>query len=82
MLTEYIKEAMARATYELVDGKWVGEIPDLQGVWTFADTREACQEDLREGLEVWIILKLKDSDKLPVLGDIDLNQVGELVEID
>lgn len=81
MLTAYIKQAMARATYDLVDGKWVGEIPPLQGVWTFADTKEACEKDLREALEVWIILKLKDNDKLPILEDIDLNQVEERVEI-
>ena len=82
MLTGYIRKAMECATYELVDDKWVGEISPLEGVWTFADTKDVCQKDLQESLEVWIILKLKDGDRLPSLGSIDLNKVGELVEVD
>ena len=81
MLTQYIKAAMALAAYELVDGKWVGEIQALPGVWTFASAKGDCRKDLQGALEEWIILKLKGGDKLPILGGVDLNLTEEYVEI-
>jgi predicted RNase H-like HicB family nuclease len=73
MLTEYIQAAMRRAKYELLgDGTFFGEIPDCQGVWGNADTLKACQEDLQDALEGWIVLGLRLGHSLPVIDDIDL----------
>jgi len=57
---------MLQATYEtLADGTFYGEIPDFQGVYANAKTREACREELREVLEGWIALGLRLRHSLP-----------------
>lgn len=75
MLTAYINAAMRKARYEILpDGEgYFGTIEGLQGVWANADTLEACQEELREVLEEWIVLGLKMGHALPVIDGIELN---------
>jgi predicted RNase H-like HicB family nuclease len=75
MLTEYIRAAMHRATYEILpnDRTFWGEIPGFQGVWANADSLEACRDELEEVLEEWMLFRLKNSLALPVVGGIDLN---------
>ena len=66
MLTEYISRKLNQAQYKILDdGSYFGKIPELQGVWASAKTLEKCRETLREVLEEWLILKLKDKDKIP-----------------
>jgi predicted RNase H-like HicB family nuclease len=66
MLTEYIVQKLSRARYKILyDRTYFGEIPGLQGVWASEKTLEKCRETLREVLEEWLILKLKDKDKIP-----------------
>jgi len=74
MLTKYIEAAMKKAHYELIeDGTFWGNIPGFQGVWGNGPTLEECREDLRGGLEGWLLLKLWDNDDdIPVLGRISL----------
>jgi len=75
MLTDYIKAAMKRAKYEIIDdpNPFYGEIPDLPGVWANGPTLEACRDELEEVIEEWILLGIKFGDPLPVLDGIDLN---------
>ncbi|MBM3328770.1 MAG: type II toxin-antitoxin system HicB family antitoxin [Calditrichaeota bacterium] len=75
MLTAYIKAAMKRAKYEIIDdpNPFYGEIPDLPGVWANGSTLEACRDELEEVLEGWIQLGIEEGDKIPVLDGIDLN---------
>ena len=58
MLTAYIRAAMRRAHYEIVedDGSFYGEIAALPGVWANARTLEACREELESVLEGWVLL--------------------------
>lgn len=73
MLTDYINAAMHRAKYELLgDETFFGEIPDCQGVWGNANTLKACQEDLQDALEGWIVLGLRLGHTLPVIDGINL----------
>lgn len=66
MLTEYISRKLNQARYKILnDGSYFGEIPRLRGVWASKKTLEKCRETLREVLEEWLILKLKDGDKIP-----------------
>ena len=66
MLTEYITLKLNQARYKILDdGTYFGEIPGLQGVWASEKTLEKCREILREVLEEWLILKLKDGDRIP-----------------
>ncbi|BDI14354.1 MULTISPECIES: type II toxin-antitoxin system HicB family antitoxin [Nostoc] len=79
MLTNYIRTAMHKATYELLeDGTFYGEILECQGVWANAATLEACREDLQDTLEGWIVLGLRLGHTLPILNDVDLNLTKEV----
>ena len=66
MLTSYLFQKMTQAKYKILeDGSYFGEIPGLQGIWASEKTLEKCREVLKEVLEEWIILKLKDNDIIP-----------------
>ena len=66
MLSEYISQKLSQARYKILDdGTFFGEIPGLQGVWANEKTLEKCRETLREVLEEWLILKLRDGDSIP-----------------
>lgn len=73
MVTEYIRAAMRRATYEILsDGTFYGEIPGFQGVYANAAALETCREQLQEVLEGWIVLGLRLGHSLPVVDGITL----------
>ena len=73
MLTRYIREAMKRARYKsLDDGTCFGEIPGLAGVWANESTEGRCREVLQEVLEEWLILKIRDADRIPRMGKASL----------
>lgn len=61
MLTEYIKAAMSRAQYEILedDGSFVGIIPDCKGILANSFTLESCRDKLKDALSGWIILGLQ-----------------------
>ena len=73
LLTVYIDEAMKRATYKILeDGTYYGEIAGFQGVWASEATLEGCRRVLQEVLEEWLLLKLRDNEEVPTLGEISL----------
>jgi predicted RNase H-like HicB family nuclease len=73
MLTNYIRAAMRKATYEILsEGSFYGEIPGFQGVYANAKTLEACRDELREVLEGWIVLGLRLGHSLPIVNGINL----------
>jgi predicted RNase H-like HicB family nuclease len=75
MLTEYLKAAMAKAHYELLDGGegFYGEISGFQGVLAQADTLEACREALASTLEDWLLFRISRQLPIPVLEGLDLS---------
>ena len=77
MLANYIDTAIDQAVYEIIEdeGTYWGEIPGFQGVWARHDTLEGCRRELREALSDWIALRLRLELSIPVLSDIDLNQL-------
>ena len=77
MLASFIDRAMELATYEVIeeDGTYWGEIPSLQGVWANHPTLEGCRTELREALSDWVALRLRLGLTIPVVADIDLNQL-------
>jgi predicted RNase H-like HicB family nuclease len=75
ILSGYIEEALAEATYDkLADGSFAGRIPACKGVVAFGVTLSACERELRSTLEDWILVGLKLGHALPVLAGIDLNR--------
>ena len=75
MLTNYIKAAMKRAKYEILedDGSYYGEIPELEGVYANEKNLESCRTALEEILEEWIFLRISKNFPIPPLDGIDLN---------
>ena len=75
MLIEYIKAAMKKAKYKMIEdpNPFFGEVPELPSVWANAATLEECRDELQEVIEEWILLGIKFGDPLPVLDGIDLN---------
>lgn len=74
MITKYLREAMNRARYKILeDGTYYGWIEELPGVWASAGSLEECREELGSVVEDWLLLGLKLGHKIPSLGDIDLN---------
>ena len=76
MLIDYIRAAMKRTKFEqLRDGTVYGSIPGFSGVWANAKTEAACRRQLRGVLEEWILLGLKLNHPLPIIEDMDLNNL-------
>ncbi|PIU15740.1 HicB family protein [bacterium (Candidatus Gribaldobacteria) CG08_land_8_20_14_0_20_39_15] len=66
MISAFIAQKLNKARYKIIDnGSYFGEIPGLKGVWASAKTLERCREELREVLEEWLILKLRDGENIP-----------------
>lgn len=79
MLVKYIDQAMEQAVYDIIEdeARYYGEIPGLQGVWARHATLEGCRRELREALSDWLALRLRLGLEIPVLADIDLNQLTQ-----
>ena len=75
MLTEYIEAAMKKAKYKILeDATYFGEIPDFPGVWADESTLEDCRRVLREVLEDWLLLKLRDDEEVPEVDGLNLSR--------
>ena len=77
MLTEYIEEALKRATYEIIDDEepYYGEINELKGVWATGKTLEGCRENLQDVIEGWILISLKKDLPIPKLGNCEIKEI-------
>jgi predicted RNase H-like HicB family nuclease len=84
MLTDYIREAMRLAHYEIMEnGRFFATIPPLDGLWAEGPTLEQCREELHSTLEDWIMIKLRLGDKdFPPLNGIDINPEPQYAEAD
>ena len=66
MLSEYIEKKLSLAEYKILrDKSYFGEIPGVKGVWANAKNLENCRRELREVLEDWLLLKVRDREKVP-----------------
>ncbi len=66
MISRFIYKKLGEAKYKILEnGDYFGEIPRLKGVWASGKTLGACQRELQEVLEDWLVLKIKDGDKIP-----------------
>ena len=78
MLTEYIEKAMKRAVYEEIEeGGFFGHIPELKGPWAEGATKKECQANLRQVLEEWLVLALREDDELAEIEGVSLNFGGK-----
>ena len=66
MLNEFIIKKLREARYKLLkDGSYFGAIPGVKGVWANAKNLEDCRAELREVLEDWLLLKVRDRERIP-----------------
>jgi len=66
MLTDFIVKQLKNAHYKLLkDGSYFGEIPGMRGVWASAKNLEDCRIGLQEVLEDWLVLKVRDGERIP-----------------
>ncbi|TSC78558.1 MAG: hypothetical protein G01um101429_734 [Parcubacteria group bacterium Gr01-1014_29] len=66
MLSQYIQKKLKEARYKILkDEAYFGEIPGLPGVWANARNLEDCRGELREVLEDWLLLKVRNQEKVP-----------------
>ena len=81
MLIEYINEALRRANYEIIDDEnpYYGEVKELKGVWATGKTLEECRDNLKEVVEGWILLSVKQQLPMPQLGKYTMQDVQETV---
>lgn len=77
MLSQFIKKQLKKAEYRLLKDKtYFGEIPGLRGVWANAKNLEDCRNELREVLEDWLLLKVRDNENVPGFKlDVDQRQL-------
>ncbi len=70
MIQEYIKAALSKAHYEIIDDEepYYGEVLGLKGVWATGKTLEECRLKLSEVIEGWIIIRLKKNLPIPAIG--------------
>jgi predicted RNase H-like HicB family nuclease len=83
MFAEYIKAAMDKATYEIIDDPepFYGEIPGLQGVWATGKTLEACRDELMSALEDWIAFRLRTGRSIPSIDGVSIVVSTEPISI-
>ncbi|MEO8514654.1 MAG: type II toxin-antitoxin system HicB family antitoxin [Ignavibacteria bacterium] len=73
MLREYIKAAMSKAVYDILEDKtYYGEIPDFKGLFANESNLEECRNELEDTLEDWILLSISKHLPLPVVDGIEL----------
>jgi predicted RNase H-like HicB family nuclease len=74
MLTDYLKSAMRRAHYELLDEHegFCGEIPGFDGVLAQAATLEGCREELASTLEDWLLFRISRHLPIPSIDGMNL----------
>lgn len=84
MLTDFIKAAMRRAKYRVLedDNSYFGEVPEIEGAWGNALTLEECRDDLESAIEDWLLISFQHRLSIPVIDGIDLNPKKELVELE
>ncbi len=74
MLTDYMKAALRKATYEILadDSSFYAAIPGFDGVYANADSLEACRDELKEVLGEWILFRVSKNLALPVIDGLEL----------
>ena len=64
---------MAQAHYKILeDGTLYGEIPVLRGVLANSTTLDACQAELQDVLEEWIVLGLRLGHTFRSFGGVEI----------
>lgn len=65
MITEFIEKKLKKARYKMLkDGTYFAAVTGLRGVWANAKSLKACKKELREVLEDWLVLAVRDGEHI------------------
>jgi len=68
MLSQYLESKLKKARVKILkDGSSFASIPGIPGVWSNAKTKTTCMKELREVLEEWVLLKVRNHESIPGL---------------
>lgn len=68
MLSNYIESKLKKTKFKVLkDKSYFAFIPSVPGVWANAGNKKAAKKELREVLEEWILLKVRDKENIPGL---------------
>ena len=66
MLSKYLEKQLKRAKFKTLEDKsYLGYIPGFKGIWANKKTLKACKKELREVLEEWLFLKVRNREYIP-----------------
>lgn len=80
MLTEYIEEALRHAHYEMINDEepFYGEVKELKGVWASGKSLEECRTHLKDVIEGWILVSIKQRKSLPKMGSFQIQEIFDV----
>jgi predicted RNase H-like HicB family nuclease len=65
MLSQFIERQLKKAKYKILEDRtYFGEIPGIKGVWANTRNLEDCRKELREVLEDWLLLKIRNRERV------------------
>ena len=68
MLSTYLGSKLKKAKFKILeDGSYFASIPGITGVWANANNKQTCKNELKEVLEEWVLLKVRDRETIPGL---------------
>jgi predicted RNase H-like HicB family nuclease len=75
MLTEYIRKALEKARYEIIEDQdpYYGEVPGLDGIWASGSTLEECRRELEKTIEDWLLFSVAKGLPIPPLEDVEIH---------
>ena len=81
MITEYIEKALEHAHYEIIEDEepFYGEVPELPGVYATGKTLEECRSNLKDVIEGWIIVSIKQNIPIPEIGAMQIRDIETAV---
>lgn len=80
MICDYIRVALEKAHYDLIDDEepYYGEIAELPGVWATGKTLEECRRKLAEVIEGWILVRTRQGLEIQELAGVSIQPVREM----
>ena len=80
MLRDYIRAALERAHYEIIEDAdpFYGEVPELRGVWATGETLEACRNALESTIEGWLLVRLSHNLNIPEISGFTVTPPREM----
>jgi predicted RNase H-like HicB family nuclease len=76
MFTDYVQHVMRTlAQYDILDDNppYYGSIKGFKGVWAQGKTLQECEENLREVLEEWLLIKIRKKKLVPSTRKFNIN---------